>query len=928
MTSPSNPAPILRLPLRGAVEDTSGRGNVAVSSNLTMIPDPDFGTCASFATPAKITLDQLACPLDFTVAAWVKRRADLPRYTTPTLFEFGNTWVILKAGKPQLLAQLRGETSQSQIVLRGTEVPLAWTHIAITSDASGGAIYIDGTLVGQCEPIAGPGTGLTIARSRTGQYFKGELAEFHVFDQALPLDAIRQLRTDTHPTLAAEQAAAQAAAAKQAAAEQAAAEQAAAEQATAAAAKAAAEQAAAEQAAAAEKAAAEAEAQAAAEKAAVEVLAARFAAEQNAAEKAVATKAAAQKAAAALWDSKLAAKKAATAAKSVTERPPLPAPVLRLPLRGSFLDASGGGNDPVVTAVTMPADPTFDACGSFDGKTSKLALANMKCPTNFTLSAWVRRSEQASNVALLTFGGSRLVLGLASGAPCIMGPKRGEKSTAWVKAGAAIATEWTHIAVTGNAGVTRLYVNGDPIGFGYPLDPGGDGLTIGQGSNSSFSNLFKGDLVEVQVFDQALSIENIKLLRTATHPKLAADAATADKAILDQAALAQQAALDQQVAAQAAAQAASQAAAAAAAAANGTVVHNLVLPGFHPHEKASAAKLFYQTHGDDYDFLIFVSPQLSPPQKPVDPHYFPIRRELCDGLGFTRGCEIAPVANGEAFGSPARLKGTIWLPLLDDMYGPPTINHELLHHWGTHLKSNWPGFITEGGHWGFASTNGSHGGFDVTSLRDANKQPVADPLSVKPGSTIRLSEFSAEASTICKAFSPIELYMMGLIDRTKVPQDIYVMKNPVFNKTEAADRTGVDPDTFVPDTKIYTVDGFTRIALDDLIALNAGGPPVATQTAFRAAFVLVTDAPATTAEMLKAAWYAKTAGRLVEDELAPHDQRKADYIEQQKAADDWSEHWAPTPQATVPRETYLSFAEATGDRATLDVHLTPRPAAP
>ena len=911
MTSPSNPAPILRLPLRGAVEDTSGRGNVAVSSNLTMIPDPDFGTCASFATPAKITLDQLACPLDFTVAAWVKRRADLPRYTTPTLFEFGNTWVVLKAGKPQLLAQFRGATSQSQIVLRGTEVPLVWTHIAITNDASGGAIYIDGTLVGQCEPIAGAGTGLTIARSRTGQYFKGELAEFHVFDQALPLDAIRQLRIATHPTLAAEQAAAQAAAAEQAAAEQAAAEQAAAEQA-----------------AAAEKAAAEAEAQAAAEKAAVEVLVARFAAEQNAAEKAVATKAAARKAAAALWDSKLAAKKAAAAAKRVTERPPLPAPVLHLPLRGSFLDASGGGNDPVVTAVTMPADPTFDACGSFDGKTSKLALANMKCPTNFTLSAWVRRSEQASNVALLTFGGSRLVLGLASGAPCILGPKRGEKSTAWAAAGAAITTEWTHIAVTGNAGVTLLYVNGDQVGMGYPLDPGGDGLTIGQGSNSTFSNLFKGALVEVQVFDQALSIENIKLLRAATHPKLAADAATADKAILDKAALAQQAALDQQVAAQAAAQAASQAAAAAAAAANGTVVHNLVLPGFHPHEKASAAKLFYQTHGDDYDFLIFVSPQLSPPQEPVDPHYFPIRRKLCDGLGFTPGCGIAPVANGEAYGSPARLKGTIWLPLLDDKFGPPTINHELLHHWGTHLKSNWPGFITEGGHWGFASTNGSHGGFDVTSLRDANKQPVADPLSVKPGSTIRLSAFGAETSTIYKAFSPIELYMMGLIDRTKVPQDIYVMKNPVENGTEAADRTGVDPNTFVPDTTIYTVDGFTRIALDDLIALNAGGPPVATQTAFRAAFVLVTDASATTAEMLKAAWYAKTAGRLVEDELAPHDQRKADYIEQQKAADTWSEGMEPTPQATKPRETNLSFAEATGDRATLDVRLTPRPAAP
>jgi hypothetical protein len=303
-----------------------------------------------------------------------------------------------------------------------------------------------------------------------------------------------------------------------------------------------------------------------------------------------------------------------------------------------------------------------------------------------------------------------------------------------------------------------------------------------------------------------------------THPKLAAAKAAAD------------------------ADAAAKKAAADAAAAKEAVVFNLVMPGFTPAQKAAAARAFYATHGDDYDFLVFISPHQE------DAHYFPVRREVCPGLGHTYENGTAPVRNGEAFGSAARLKGAIWLGLSPEGYGPPSYIHEFMHHWGVHLKSTWSGFITgEEGHWGHASTAGSLGGFDLQTLQTEARQPIADPLSVKPGTRVRLSEFGPRTSTCETGYSPIELYLMGLVGEDEVPQHIYVMKNPASVKVEDPLPTTPPSPTYQPKTYIYTLDGFTRVSLDELAQLNGGGPPGAAQKEFRSARVLVTDTPASSA---------------------------------------------------------------------------------
>lgn len=577
----------------------------------------------------------------------------------------------------------------------------------------------------------------------------------------------------------------------------------------------------------------------------------------------------------------------------------VPNPILRVSFQGAIENSAGTGHTLTETAVARIPDADFGECGSFNGTTAKLTVGGMACPQAFTMMAWVKRHPDVNPgvVTLFEFGDNTPLVALNAGRPMFRIPS--PTKPGWTKAltsDAVIPATWTHVAVIYANGVAGLYVDGRRVKVysGYGFTPG-TGLGIGHNVGDKF---FRGELAEFRIYDQALPGGTIAYLKTMTHPTLAAHKAAAD------------------------ADAAAKKAAADAAAVKEAVVVNLVMPGFDPDHKAPAAKAFYETHGDDYDFLVFISPHAG------SAHYFPVRREVCPGLGHTYENGTAPVRNGEAFGSAARLKAAIWLPLdMRDGWSPPSYIHELMHHWGVHLRSTWSGFITgEEGHWGHASTAGSLGGFDIRTLQTEARQPIADPMSVKPGSKVRLSEFGPRTSTCQTGYSPIELYLMGLVPKDAVPQHIYVMKNPTLVAVEEPIRTDPPSPTYQPNTHIYTLDGFTRISLDELVQLNAGEPPVATQRDFRSAWVLVTDTPASDAMILKADWYARLAGRLLED-ASPTVQQQADaYIQQKIAAYEAEEGAVADLSKFSVRRKYLSFAEATGNRATLDVRCTPKPA--
>lgn len=572
-------------------------------------------------------------------------------------------------------------------------------------------------------------------------------------------------------------------------------------------------------------------------------------------------------------------------------------PILRVSFQGAIENSAGTSHALKTISVSLAPDADFGSCGSFDGTSSKITVDALACPQTFTVMAWVKRHTDliAGDVTLFEFGDNTPLISLNDGKPRFTVSVPEQPGISKIAQTQQIPAKWTHIALAYTQGVVCLYVDGKQClaWGGYTFTPG-TGLGIGHNQGDKF---FRGELAEVHLYDQFLSSGTIQWLRIQTHPKLAAEKAAAD-------------------AAAAAAKAAADAAAAAKA-----VVHNLVLPGFNPdYSLTTASTSFYKTHGDDYDFLVFISPHSR------SAYYTPVRREECAGLGQTYANGNAPVRNGEVYGSAARLKGAIWLPLdMRDGWSPPSYIHELMHHWGVSLKSSWDGFIKGlGSHWGFASTSGSLGGFDLQTLETEAGVPITDPLSVQPGTTVRVSKFGYQTSTCCTGYSPIELYLMGLVEREAIPQAIYVMKNPQYVRTESAPRPNPPSPTHVPDKSIYTVDGFTKVTLDELLALNPGGPPRATQTQFRSAWILVTETAASVEMILKADWYARLAGRLIED-APPSSQEQADaYVQKKTAAFEWSEgNYAPLSNFPV-RQKYLSFAEATGNRATLDVQRTPR----
>jgi hypothetical protein len=153
-----------------------------------------------------------------------------------------------------------------------------------------------------------------------------------------------------------------------------------------------------------------------------------------------------------------------------------------------------------------------------------------------------------------------------------------------------------------------------------------------------------------------------------------------------------------------------------------------------------------------------------------------------------------------------------------------------------------------------ASANGLHGGFDNTTVtcRDSGQKPTgsppACPLNSSGRMNIRVAPFSPCCVADIKVYSPIELYLMGLAPAGEVAP-LWVMDNQTYSgpvQTDAGNIVAMD----------YDIASFHVVTIDDIIA-KEGMRPAATQTDFRAAFVLVTQTAATDAQMQRIARWAR-----------------------------------------------------------------------
>ena len=138
-----------------------------------------------------------------------------------------------------------------------------------------------------------------------------------------------------------------------------------------------------------------------------------------------------------------------------------------------------------------------------------------------------------------------------------------------------------------------------------------------------------------------------------------------------------------------------------------------------------------------------------------------------------------------------------------------------MHRWGNSIVPT-----VDPAHWGFSSANGVIGGFDIADLVDhgGGRHTVGEFGSVAHGNPTR-------------PYSPIELYIAGLIPPEEVP-DLWVAEDGEWLDEHTDDGH-----------RLFTASKVRTYTIEDIIAMNGVRVPNHTlsQKEFRAAVILLID---------------------------------------------------------------------------------------
>jgi len=337
-------------------------------------------------------------------------------------------------------------------------------------------------------------------------------------------------------------------------------------------------------------------------------------------------------------------------------------------------------------------------------------------------------------------------------------------------------------------------------------------------------------------------------------------------------------------------------------------------PNYLP--RTEIARRFYQTHGDNYDFLVvFTNFEFNTPG--VQAFHNQVRNDV-RGIG-------RPVLDvGEWFGSPGRLKGYIDMCALDRYRQPPwsltpgdpgyfwtlsTLAHEVAHQWLSYVRYQDPGepgppvgdlLGRDGVHWSYLLDS------------DASHMYGSD--------WVRQDDGRWRAVRIRDAFSPLDLYLMGFLPPAGAAS-FTLLRNPT-----------VDPRQLpVEDAVIEAVP--EAMVVEGVISAEGVRQPdqVVSQKEFRIAFVFLT-APGTEATATDLAivdrirqnfvefFFAQTRGVALADTTlaeapapptvpAPDLDRALAWLLSAQATDgSWSDTAATTPRDTAA--ALVALAEA------------------
>ena len=237
--------------------------------------------------------------------------------------------------------------------------------------------------------------------------------------------------------------------------------------------------------------------------------------------------------------------------------------------------------------------------------------------------------------------------------------------------------------------------------------------------------------------------------------------------------------------------------------------------------RAAIAKEFFHTHQDEYDFLvIFSNFDFKMPEAEAKAFYLGVKND-------THGIGAQLFDNTAFFGSKGKLQGMIDMGNISNLVTDPrdskyentlsTLSHEVLHRWAARVKfRDTAGAVSTS----LLGKNGEHWNFLLNTY--------ASLLYGNQWKDNGDGTFTSIAVT--KYYSPLDLYLMGFIDKSQVP--------PMF----LIDNSAIDP-ARMPEVGA-TISGRLRyITIDDIIAAEGDRIPssLESQKTFKTAFIFITS---------------------------------------------------------------------------------------
>lgn len=237
-------------------------------------------------------------------------------------------------------------------------------------------------------------------------------------------------------------------------------------------------------------------------------------------------------------------------------------------------------------------------------------------------------------------------------------------------------------------------------------------------------------------------------------------------------------------------------------------------------------KAIYSKFEDAFDFILFLY-NTSGDEFSYGGFSYPVNIDI-KGIG----CEN--INTSTSYGSSGKLKGINHLTLRTSIFSAGPFLHELAHYWGAVFigqeHATVHGSYETPIHWGTSDINGILGGFDYSTLeRNVDGNPNKYRASCDRAKEWGYDGFSQELSS--GYFAPLELYLMGLLPSSDVP-DMHIFKDVKIENETWGDGT------FYANSEItYTIEDFiTRygVRVPDYQS---------SQKDFRALVVVVTDKP-------------------------------------------------------------------------------------